>query len=489
MKKKPVETGCLFILLLGLPLISPARETVGTLLLDLRYNRFEQALAAIREEQPAQYLYYRNYRLFLEALIAGDEHSYLRYTETSGLLTGRLNELAGDDPSCYDMLSVMHLQSSVLDTDHERGWRAFRNFYAAWRTADYNARSHPEYIPGMRTMGVLELFASLIPDERQWMIGWTGIRGTVASGRSKLEAYFRQCGPGDRSEAIFLLCLMHLQFDPDPRGAHEFMDSVPAPGANGLLYGYFRALSAMKAGENDAALEILSSISEEAGQRNFPYVHLLLGEAKLNRLDPESGRYLELFLEEHKGLDYIKLACHKLSWSHLLAGDTAGYRVLRSRTLATGRAMVEADRKAAHEAADEVPVHPVLLKARLLCDGGYYRQGIDLLSGRPDAEFRLKKDRIERHYRLARLFQGIGDAAAAFFHFQEVVAACGEEPWSFGPNAMLQMGLIAEGQGRFEQAASWYRAASDAGKKLEFDLGTEIRARAGLVRVGNYRPD
>jgi len=350
--------------------------------------------------------YFSNYLLFLKTLIDGDEGSYKKYLKLSARYTRQMKDLETDDPDWLNMMSLKFLQSSIINMDRDDRWKSIRNYYTAWRITDYNRERYPGYVPGLKTRGVLELIAGSVPADYSWVLRWAGITGTLESGQAKLLEYYRKCPPDQQPEAVLILTLSYLHFDRDRHAAYEFIKASRTAGDSTFLYEYFRALAAMKARHNDEAISILSSLAEREKTRGFSYVYLLLGEAKLNRLDEDAGSYLELFLENHRGKQYIKTACHKLSWFYFLNEEQELYQQMRARVLTSGQELVEADRQAAVEARDSSALNPGLLAARLFHDGGYYEQGIALLQDHPLSLFATERDRTERDYRLARLYHG-----------------------------------------------------------------------------------
>jgi tetratricopeptide (TPR) repeat protein len=369
--------------------------------------------------------------------------------------------------------------------DHDHRWKAIRNYYTAWRINETSRELHPGYDPGLKTQGILELIAGAVPGDYSWVLRWAGIKGSIESGRSRLREYYWKCSGARQPEAVLILTLAYLQFDVDHQAAFEFIDSALQGIEQGLLHRYLHALAAMKAGENDQAIDILASLADEAGSKRFYYVYLLLGEAKLNRLDQDAGRWLELFLQKQTGKNYIKMACHKLSWFYFLNDDREEYLEMKARVLSSGQALVEADRQAELEAGDTAALHPVLLVARLCFDGGYYERGIQMLLNSPLSLFASVKAQTERDYRLARLYQRSGNLQEAVMYYRRVLTGAGDPMWVFYPNSMLQLGIICEETGQYQEAAGWYRSCL-ALKKEQYRRGIDLEAESGLSRIEAY---
>jgi len=478
-------TTIIFLIFLFFPVSSQKR--VEPLLFDLQFIEAEKLLSAPGAENAYSYScpYLKNYLLFLKSLINGDEASYQEYLELSDRYIRQMKELETDEPAWLNMMSQMFFHSSILNMDHNDRWKAIRNYYKAWRVTEYNLEQYPDYVPGLKTRGALELISGSVPADYSWVLRWARIKGSIESGQAKLLEYYRTCSPDQELEASLILTLAYLQFDRDPNAAYEFIETSRSASDTSLFFGYVRALAAMKARHNDEAISILSSLEEKANTRGFSYVNLLMGEAKLNRLDKDAGFYLELFLMKHNGTHYIKTANHKLSWYYLLSDEQELYQEMRERVLTPGMALLEADRQAVREARDATAPVPGLIAARLYHDGGYYEKGIKLLLDHPPSIYTSEKDRAERDYRLARLYHGYGDMEEAVSYYHRVLLYEGEPGKFFAPNSMLQLGIIAEESGQYQRASGWYNSCL-AIEKEDHKRGIEMQAESGLRRIAPY---
>ena len=74
----------------------------------------------------------------------------------------------------------------------------------------------------------------------------------------------------------------------------------------------------------------------------------------------------------------------------------------------TGDQLVDEDKEAFSEALGGDPPNKLLLRARLLFDGGYYDEAQDVIAGKPIDSFPRYRDQLEVTYRLARILQRQG---------------------------------------------------------------------------------
>ena len=155
---------------------------------------------------------------------------------------------------------------------------------------------------------------------------------------------------------------------------------------------------------------------------------------------------------------------------------------MRGKVLTMGKNLTEADRQAFLEASDTAALNPLLLSARLLSDGGYYDKSIELLTGPARSSLRTARDSLEFFYRLGRLYQKKGDRANAIAQYRQVIKQGAGQQYYFIVNAMLQMGIIAEEEGRYHEAENYYHSCLVI-EKVQYRRSIDQKAKAGLDRV------
>ena len=120
---------------------------------------------------------------------------------------------------------------------------------------------------------------------------------------------------------------------------------------------------------------------------------------------------------------------------------------------------------------------PVLLKARLLYDGGYYKRALNQI-----IEFK-KIDNIEYWYRLARIKSKLK------FKNNEIIAHY-EKSYDLGkgttayyaPMSALQIALIYEKQNEINKAAIYFERCLSM-SDFDYERGIHQNAKSGLARI------
>jgi hypothetical protein len=73
-----------------------------------------------------------------------------------------------------------------------------------------------------------------------------------------------------------------------------------------------------------------------------------------------------------------------------------------------GNSETEADKKALKDAKSGQWPNVLLLKSRLLNDGGYHKEALDILLGKTTNDFSQTADKAAFAYRLARIYDDMG---------------------------------------------------------------------------------
>ena len=129
----------------------------------------------------------------------------------------------------------------------------------------------------------------------------------------------------------------------------------------------------------------------------------------------------------------------------------------------------------------------VLLKARLLFDGGYYDKALNELLNSPTKSFLFtRKDLVEYSYRLGRIYHESGNPDKALSFYRLTIQRGKNDPWYFAAASALQMGLIYESRGDFSRADSAYNVCLEC-KPAEYKNSLSQKAKAGISRIKSNR--
>jgi tetratricopeptide (TPR) repeat protein len=183
-----------------------------------------------------------------------------------------------------------------------------------------------------------------------------------------------------------------------------------------------------------------------------------------------------------KGHNFIKEAYQKLAWESLLRENRDSYFDYMQLVLIKGAEHTDEDQQAMREAKTmEIP-HPLLLKCRLLFDGGYYEKASALLNNDLYENLTHRKHRLQYLYRKGRVLHALKSYAQALHYYSLTITAGKDEPYYYACSAALQSGLIHEALGSEGAAIRYYEICLQINPET-YATGLHQKARMGMSRM------
>ena len=107
----------------------------------------------------------------------------------------------------------------------------------------------------------------------------------------------------------------------------------------------------------------------------------------------------------------------------------------------------DADKQALKEARSGKWPNKVLLRSRLLSDGGYYGEALQALQGGSSADFQAPEEKCEFAYRIGRIYDGLGRKDEAIGAYLTAIKTGEHLKEYYAARAALQAGYIYEQRG------------------------------------------
>ncbi|MCX6305997.1 MAG: hypothetical protein NT040_13630 [Bacteroidetes bacterium] len=468
-------------------------------ILELRFSEARTLILAEKKTEPGNLLplYLDNYIDFL-TLIIGEEHKVYdqlkdnKSARVSALETGR------DDSPYYNFcLGEVHLQWALARIKFGDYTAAAFEIRKASALFSANETRYPTFLINKIGLGVVHVMVSLVPDNYRWISTMAGLSGSMELGLSEIRQVAEYDGPDKitrmyQPQATFFLAFLALNLQKNKKDALQvlelFNNAQPDdPQWKSPLLVFARVTILMKNGYNDEALAILQQRAPAPQTFNFYYLDYLEGMAKLNKLDYSASACFDRFIANFRGQNYIRSAFQKLAWIGLLRGDSATYNRMIRLAAAKGASAVDEDKQAGSEALKGIAPNIVLLRARLLFDGGYYNLSMnELLNNSVKTAVKSKRDLVEYTYRLGRIYHETGNVPRAIENYQQTVIRGKTEPYYYAASAAYQMGLLYENKGAWGKADSAYRLCLSI-KSPEYKTSLHQKAKAGLNRLKMVR--
>lgn len=380
--------------------------------------------------------------------------------------------------------SVLHFQWAAIRVKFGARWDAGWEFRRSFLQIKENMNSFPGFSPNYLYNGAMQMAISTIPDGYKWLSNLLGVKGSLKTGQQRVEQFMKGNDEWERlfyEESIFYYCYLQFYILNNKEGIAKFIQHEKLDLVNNHLFAYLATNLSLNNQQAERAESILEAKSKAPGYMPTPVWELQMGYAKLHKLEPAAAQYLERFVKNFKGKFYLKDALQKLSWHYYLAGDQNKANWYRKEVVKRGSADSDADKQANQEAKSGRWANKVLLQARLLNDGGYFKEALRLLHGKTVNDFTEAADQLEFAYRAGRLYDDLNADNEAIGFYKDAIRLGETRKEYFAARAALQLGMLWEKRGDKTTAIYWYERCM---KMPEHDYKNSLdqRAKAGVLR-------
>ena len=434
-----------------------------------------------------------NYIDFIRLLNSEDENLYKDVKKQKESRWQRFQK--GDPTSPYYLFcqAQFKLQWSLIHMKFRDYITGFKEARAAFGILRESQQKFPTFTPTIAGMGIMNVLIGSIPDNYQWIARMLGYTGSVEEGLRMMESAL-QVSMHEPSlfwledEVVFYLSFIYINLDAGKQRALKFRDSYLAArqmDLSGLLpiQAYAFSKIAMLTGRNDEAIYILQNKKTFPDQEEFTYLTYMLATAYQNKLSDSCIMYFDKFLG-YKGVrNFRKASLQRKAWQYLIKGNAEAYTKTIALVPMSGQAETDADKQAELEATTGKVPNVTLLKARLLFDGGYYKQALALLHEEEDELAKFSKiEQVEYYYRLGRIYDEMGSDSNAISYYNRTISLGEELPEYFAANAALKLGNLYEEKRNYFLANSFYKKCMDM-KFTEYRNSITQKAKVGYERT------
>ncbi len=453
-------------------------------IVQLRLDEGSRLLQAEEKRDPDNLIPYflDNYVDFFQLFFNEDAAQYAAW---KGRLDQRLELMSeGPEASPFNLFtrSVIHFQWAAVQVKFGDNWGAGWDFRRSFLQSKECARSFPAFLPATMLSGVMEVVAGTIPDGYKWLSNLLGIKGSVVSGMQKLDHFLsadEALAVLYRDEASFYYLYLQFYILNKHEEVFGFIRQHRLDVRNNHLFTYLYANLCLNDQQSALAGRIIGEMNPSPGYMDMPVWDMEMGYAKLNHLEPDAASYLERFLRRFKGRFYVKDVLQKLSWDAYLRGDQPKADSFRLLVTKRGGVESDADRQALKEAKSGKWPNKVLLKARLLSDGGYFAEALQVLP--VGARFTDPVENCEYAYRMGRVYDGLGRDSAAIGAYEKTIAIGEQLTAYYSARAALQAGYIYERRGDKAKAVGYFERCLCM-KDHDYKNSLDARAKAGIAR-------
>lgn len=457
----------------------------------LNFNKVHQLLAAEEKVNPKNLLipYAESQVDFIKCFISESVDDLTTLKEKNSKRIDRLTALKIKSPYTKLLIAEYYIQTAIARLKFEENVGAIYETRKAFKLLEENKKLYPEFKPTLKGLGFIHAFVGTAPKNYQWMLNLLGFSGTIDQGLKEMRELMSAASKGDypwlHDETIVILTFleMNLLSKKDDDQIRKRLNSITDIEEKPLMQ-FAKCVYYYANAENDSVIKLLSSRKIADDSYRLYYLDYMEGIARLNNLDVTAEYCFKKYITGYKGKTFIKSACQRLAWTKLIQGDVNGYRqyIKLAGEKGSGNTFSDEDKQAMKEATDKEVPNSILLKSRLLFDGGYYQRSITEISGKPTTDFPTLRDKLEFTYRLARIFDKTNKKEKAIQYYQQTIDNGKNFKFYFAANSALQMGLLYEEKGDKEKAATYYRQCLSM-RDHEYQNSLDQKAKAGISRV------
>jgi hypothetical protein len=421
------------------------------------------------------------YELFLNEDVAEYQRLYPQFEKRIQLFE------AGPKNTPYYLysLGLEHLHKSLAAVRFDKNWEAALDFRKAFMLFKDNRKAYPRFTPNDVYFGAITTMVGTIPKGYQWMANILGMSGKISEGNALVlkyinsnDEYSKRC----RNESLFIYPYLLMNFEGNQKKAFAFIESTPYDFKKNQMHAYMAANLYLNHQQSNKALYIVQQMDNSDAYLPLPFWNLELGYAFINELKfDKAQKALTDFTQTFKGKFYVKDAFERLSWIAYMQGDMKKAESYRKLVLSAGNLVTDADKQAFQNAKKGSWPNPILLKARLLSDGGYQAQAIAILSGKTSNDFVNEADKTEFAYRLGRIYDLMEQDELALRYYKSAIEKGMHQPEYFAARAALQSGMILENKSQFSKAIEYYQQCIDM-KDHAFKNSLDQKAKSGIQR-------
>ncbi|MEP7263557.1 MAG: hypothetical protein ABI772_03625 [Bacteroidota bacterium] len=384
-----------------------------------------------------------------------------------------------------------HLQTAVVRLKFEEFVGAVYETRKAFKLLEENNKLYPDFKQNLRALGFIHTVVGAAPKNYQWMLNLLGFTGTTQQGLNELRELLAATSKQNdlsylHDETTVMLTFLEMNLIKDKNNEQirkRFRSIADIEDKPLMLFakGVFHFANA----ENDSVIKILSTRSKPDETYHLDYLEYMEGMAVLNSLDFSAENHFKKYVAEFRGKTFIKSAYQRLAWIRLMQGDKKGYDeyIKLAGEKGAGNTFSDEDKQAMKEAADREQPNVILLRSRLLFDGGYYQRSISEIAGKPTTDFPSLRDKLEFTYRLARIFDKTNKKDKAIQYYLQTIENGKRFRFYFAANSALQLGLIYEENKEIDKAETYYRLCLSL-RDHEYQNSLDQKAKAGLNRIG-----
>jgi tetratricopeptide (TPR) repeat protein len=455
-------------------------------ILSLKIDAGTRLLAEEKKTHPNNLIPYflDNYVDFLVLFFNEDPAEYNKRLPRRAERLSLMEEGPENSPFYGFTRSVINFQWAAIQIKFEGNMGAAMGVRKSFIQIRENEKRFPSFTPNQMIYGAMQTVIGVVPDGYKWVVNLMGMKGTVKGGMAMVSnfiGYHDAWANIFKDEGIFYYAYLKFYILSQHEEVFRFIEERRLDTVNNLLFAYMVANLALNNQRADITEQIIRDRNTSPEYMATSVWDMEMGYARLDHLQKDANIYLERFLATYKGNSGVKDVLQKLSWYYYLQDNMSVANHYRNLVITRGAAHAEADKNALRDAKSGTWPNKLLVEARLLSDGGYHREALQVLEGKSSADFSNEVDRLEFSYRLGRIYDALGRQDDAIRAYLVAIKMGEHRPEYFASRAAWQIGFIYECRGEKTMAIAFYQRCLDM-PDHEYKNSMDQRAKAGIAR-------
>jgi tetratricopeptide (TPR) repeat protein len=451
----------------------------------------DDALEAINKELKNNPTNFAGYCLldniyFLQSFISESQRDLKVFTQNHENAVAKLKAVTSNNPNKAYFLAETYTHKALLNFKAGNHYTAALALKEAHNWLVQNKNKHPNFLPTYKNLALFETAAANLTQGYTWILKIVGVNTQYQKSLDLAERFINTTYTNEweifRKETAFTLAYVHRQLLHDSKSMGIVKAHTLDYATNPLAL-YFLSTFSYKNGLNDLALQYINAFKPQPDQLQIPFIHYLKGICLLNKLDPSSYNEFNTYIQLHKGDNYIKSCYLKMAWSKILVNDMNGYAICRSKIETQGKTNNEEDKQAVIEFKRKSTPNLILLQSRLLFDGGYYTQSLQLIKGLKASDFTSTLLQTEYCYRKARLYQILEESELAIAFYKAAISTGRSLNVYYAAYSCIYIGDIYAEQGKKREAIDYYTQSMTFKANEEYRNSIEQRAKSSLRKL------
>lgn len=456
---------------------------------ELKFEQAQKQIDIEKKTNPSNCIpvYIEHYKLFLKSFISEEEKDFAELKNHRDKAVEIFEQSNKKSPYYLLCLAEVHLQTAFVKIKFKEYVTGALEIRKAFKLLDENTKLFPDFTPTLKGLGILHAFIGAVPQNYHWLLKLAGMNGTINQGLGELENLYASAKPVSspyhymykETELIYLFSKQHLE--KNNAEVQHLIGLMPLPAST--IEVFFAANIYYNSTRTNDVIECINNFEEKDGVYKMYYLHYLKGLALLNKLDTSAQSEFSKYVTNFKGTSFIKASYQRIAWMCLMREDTTAYKHYMQLCKTAGSDFNDEDKQALKESQDGIIPNTILLKARLLFDGGFYSLALKELAGRPLESFPSLRDKLEFTYRLARIYDKTGKKENALELYNKTITNGKNFTFYFAANSCLHAALLYENDNDKLNAEKYFRQCL-AMRNHEYQNSIDQKAKAGLNRLG-----